>query len=99
MCVIISEHMENENNELIKSKILRVLAKKNKWLHSHTSLINIVKWVYVKHNGKKIKRMINELRKEGLILIKPTHYGEEISLNFYQKDKIIDIIKKYYPEI
>jgi alanine-alpha-ketoisovalerate/valine-pyruvate aminotransferase len=90
--------MEIESDELIKSKILRALAKKNKWLHAHTSLTNVIKWVYVKHDGKRTKKLINELKKKGLILVKPTHYGEEVSLNFYQKDKIFEIIKKHYPE-
>jgi hypothetical protein len=85
-----------ESDELIKSKVLRVLAKKNKWLHSHTPLTNIIRWVYVKRNGKRVKKMIDELRRENLIILKPTHYGEEISLNPYQKDRIMEIIKKYF---
>jgi hypothetical protein len=85
-----------ETDELIKSKVLRVLAKKNKWLHSHTSVINIIKWVYVKRNGKRVKKMIDELRRENLIIMKPTHYGEEISLNPYQKWEIMELVKKYF---
>jgi hypothetical protein len=85
-----------ETDELIKSKVLRVLAKKNKWLHSHTSVINIIKWVYVKRNGKGVKKMIDELRRENLIIMKPTHYGEEISLNPYQKWEIMELVKKYF---
>lgn len=87
-----------EPEEIIKSKILRLLVLKRKWLHSHTPLVNVVKWVYVKHNGKMIRKMIHELRREGMIMIKPTHYGEEISLNPNKKEEIIKLVKKYFPE-
>jgi hypothetical protein len=91
--------MINENDlEYIKAKILFALARKNKWLHAHTPFTNIIKWVRIKQDGKLLKKVVNELRKEGLILIKPTHYGEEVSLNVYQKGRILDIIKKYFPE-
>jgi len=91
--------MINENDEeYIKAKILFALARKNKWLHAHTSFTNVIKWVRIKGDGKLLKKLVNELKKEGLLLIKPTHYGEEVSLNVYQKDRIVEIIKKYYPE-
>jgi hypothetical protein len=54
--VIISELME-ESDELIKAKILRVLVRKEKWLHAHTPLTNIVKWVVVRRNGKRGKEV------------------------------------------
>jgi hypothetical protein len=85
-----------ETDELIKSKILRVLAKKNKWLHSHTPIVNIIRWVYVKYNGKRVKKMIKELKRENLIIIKPTHYGFEVSLNPRQKDIILNKIRKFF---
>lgn len=87
-----------EEEEKIKASILWALAKKRKWLHAHTPLTNVIKWVYVKHNGKRIKKLVIELRKEGLVIMKPTHYGEEISLNFYQKERIKEIIKKFIGE-
>lgn len=85
-----------ETDEFVKAKILRVLVRKEKWLHAHTPLTNIVKWIVIRKDGKRVKKLINELRKEDLIIIKPTHYGEEISLNFYKKDRIMEIIKKYF---
>lgn len=86
-----------DDKEYIKAKILFALARKNKWLHAHTPLTNVIKWVRIKRDGKLLKKLVNEMRKEGLILIKPTHYGEEISLNIYQKDRILEIIRKYFP--
>jgi len=77
---------------------LFALARKNKWLHAHTPLINVIKWVRIKRDGKLLKKLVDEMRKESLVLIKPTHYGEEISLNIYQKDRILEIIRKYFPE-
>jgi len=85
-----------ETDELIRARILRVLVRKEKWLHAHTPLTNIIKWVVVRKNGKRVKKLIDELRREGLVILKPTHYGEEVSLNPYQKEKIIEIIKKYF---
>lgn len=87
---------ENETDEKVNAMILHALARKRKWGESHTPLTNIVKWVVIRRNGKRVKKLIKELRKEGLVNIKPTHYGEEISLNFYQKEKTIEIIKKYF---
>ncbi|MBI4010064.1 MAG: hypothetical protein HY361_02630 [Candidatus Aenigmarchaeota archaeon] len=87
---------ESEADEKVKAMILHTLARKRKWGKSHTPLINIVKWVVIRKNGKRMKKLISELRKEGLVNIKPTHYGEEISLNFYQKEKVIEVIKKYF---
>ncbi len=88
--------MIDEADEKVKAMILHTLARKRKWGESHTPLTNVVKWVVIRKDGKRVKKLIRELRKEGLVNIKPTHYGEEISLNFYNKAKIIEIIKKYY---
>jgi hypothetical protein len=44
----------------------------------------------------QIKEVSKELIKEGLILVKPTHYGLEVSLNPKEKKKIVEIISKYY---
>lgn len=88
--------MVEEENEKVKAMILHALARKRKWGESHTPLTNLVKWIVIRKNGKRVKKLLGELRKELLVNIKPTHYGEEISLNFYQKGKIIEIIKKYF---
>jgi len=91
--------MRIEDDEgYIKAKVLFALARKNKWLHAHTPLTNVIKWVRIKRDGKLLKKLVNEMRKEGLVLIKPTYYGEEISLNVHQKDEILEIIRKYFPE-
>lgn len=86
----------DEDDDKVKAMVLHTLARKRKWGESHTPLANVVKWIVVRKNGKRVKKLINELRKDGLVYVKPTHYGEEISLNFYQKEKIIETIKKYF---
>lgn len=90
--------MVEEENEKVKAMILHTLARKRKWGESHTPLTNVVKWVVIRRNGKRVKKVINELKREGLVNIKPTHYGEEISLNFYQKENVIEIIKRYFSD-
>lgn len=90
--------LTDESDEEVKAMILHALARKRKWGESHTPLINIIKWVVIRKNGKRVKKLINELRKDGLVYVKPTHYGEEVSLNFYQKEKVIEIIKKYFSD-
>ena len=90
--------MDSDDYEKVKAMILHTLARKRKWGESHTPLTNLVKWIIVRKNGKMVKKLINQLRTEGLVNIKPTHYGEEISLNFHRKEKIIEIIKKYFSD-
>jgi hypothetical protein len=86
----------------IKAYILRKLASKGKWGHSHTSFENIRKWIPQRDLGKEGYKRVNELAKElvreGLILTKPTHYGLEVSLNPRESRRIDEIIKRYYPE-
>jgi hypothetical protein len=90
------------SDEEIKAYIIRKLASKGKWGHSHTSFENIRKWIPQRDLGKEGHRRINELAKElvrdKLILTKPTHYGLEVSLNPRESRRIDEIIKRYYPE-
>ncbi len=90
--------MIEDSDDKIKAMILHALARKRKWGESHTPLVNIVKRVVIRRNGKRVKKLISELRREGLVNIKPTHYGEEISLSFYQKEKVMGIIKKHFSD-
>jgi len=90
--------MTEDSDDKIKALILHALARKRKWGESHTPLVNIVRWVVIRRNGKRVKKLISGLRREGLVNIKPTHHGEEISLNFYQKEKVMGIIKKYFSD-
>ena len=90
------------SDEEIKAYILRKLASKGKWGHSHTSFENIRKWIPQRDLGKEGHRRVNELAKQlvrdRLILTKPTNYGLEVSLNPREARRIDEIIKRYYPE-
>jgi len=39
--------------------------------------------------------MAKELKKEGILFSKPTSYGEEVSINPAQKEKIMFYINKF----
>jgi hypothetical protein len=43
----------------------------------------------------RVKEMAKELKKEGILFSKPTSYGEEVSINSSQKDKIMFYINKF----
>lgn len=52
------------------------------WLHKHTNINNLPKGLSNKLRvSKQVKKAIDELLKDKILLSKPTHYGLEISLN------------------
>lgn len=67
---------------LIKKFIVRKLYRKRMWLHKHTNINNLHKGLPNQLRvSKEVKKAIEELLKEEILLSKPTHYGLEISLN------------------
>ncbi len=67
---------------VIKKFIVRKLYRKRMWLHKHTNINNLPKGLSNKLRvSKEVKKAIEELLKEQIILSKPTHYGLEVSLN------------------
>jgi hypothetical protein len=81
-------------DEQIKGKILHKLTRMGKFSHSHTSVDNLPKG-FPSDIGKRVKDMAKELKKECILFSKPTSYGEEVSINPGQKDKILDYINKF----
>ena len=81
-------------NEEIKGKILHKLTRKGKFKHSHTSIDNLPKG-FPKHLCGRVKSLIKELKKEGILLRKPTNYGEQVSINLDKKDKVMYYIEKF----
>lgn len=52
------------------------------WLHKHTNINNLPKGLSNELRvSKNVKRVIEELIKEQILLSKPTNYGLEVSLN------------------
>lgn len=67
---------------LIKKFIVRKLYRHRMWLHKHTSIHNLPKGLPNElKSSKEVRKVIDELLKEQILLSKPTHYGLEISLN------------------
>ncbi|MEX0657236.1 MAG: hypothetical protein WD154_06805 [Nitrosopumilaceae archaeon] len=87
----------------IRASILFKLHKRGNWGASHTAFDNIKKGFNErdlgKHGTKIVDKIAKELIREGLIITKPTHYGMQISLNPRQNEKIITIMKMYFPEV
>lgn len=79
--------MDFDDENKIKATILYHLRKKRIIGKKHTHFDTITKG-FPSHLGKDIKKLTNKLIKEGFILVKPTSYGLQISLN---KEKIIEI--------
>ena len=78
----------------IKGKILHKLTRLGKFEHSHTSIDNLPKGFPSDIKGR-VKDLVKELKKEGILLSKPTSYGEEVSINSAYKDKIMYYINKF----
>lgn len=82
------------SEEEIKGKILHKLTRLGKFKHSHTSIDNLPKGFPPETRGR-VKQMAKELKKEGILLSKPTSYGEEVSVNPDMREKILYYINKF----
>lgn len=80
--------MGNVEDE-IKKFILKKLVRHRMWMHKHTSIHNLPKGLpdYLR-SKKEVRKVIDELLKQGFLLSKPTSYGLEISLNIKMKKEI-----------
>lgn len=87
----------------IRATILFKLHKRGNWGASHTAFENIKKGFserdFGKHGAKTADKIARDLIREGLVTTKPTHYGMQVSLNPRQNEKIISIIKEYFPDV
>jgi len=78
---------------IIKKFIVRKLYRKRMWLHKHTSINNLHKGLSNELRvSKDVKKAIEELLKEEILLSKPTHYGLEVSLNSKKIKEIEELI-------
>lgn len=78
----------------IKGKILHKLTRKGKFEHSHTALENLPKSFPPELKGRA-KDMSQELIKEGVLYLKKTNYGKQVSINLEKKDKIMEYIDEF----
>ncbi len=71
-----------EERQIIKIFMVRKLYRLRMWKHKHTNVNNLPKGLSNElRNSKEVRKAIEELLKERILLSKPTHYGLEISLN------------------
>lgn len=62
-------------------------------MHKHTNIHNLQKGLANNLRTKEVRKAIDELLKEQILLSKPTHYGLEISLNPKKLSEIELLIK------
>ena len=78
---------------LIKKFIVRKLYRHRMWLHKHTSIHNLPKGLPSSLKvSKEVRKAIDELLKEQILLSKPTHYGLEVSLSPKKIKEIEELI-------
>ncbi len=78
-------------NVEIKGKILHKLSRFGKFEHSHTAIENLQKG-FPKDIVGRVKEMVAELKKEGILKTKPTGYGEQVSINLDKHDFVMKYI-------
>lgn len=82
------------NNEQIKGKLLHKLVRFGKFEHSHTAIEHLQRG-FPKEKVGIVKEMINELKREGILLVKLTHYGEQVSINLEKKEQVMKYVELF----
>ncbi len=87
-----SNHISDDE---IKADILNKLVRRGCWGSRYLPLDSLVHWISkkIKNNGKRIRRLIRELIKNGYII--PHKGGRTISLNPVYSREIIEYIEKH----
>ena len=78
----------------IKGKILHKLTRKGKFEHSHADLDNLQKGFPPEMKGRT-KDMSGELIREGILHLKKTGYGKQVSINVETAEKIMKYIDEF----
>ena len=86
------------SDEEIKGKILHKLSRFGKFEHSHTAIENLQKG-FPSHIQGRVKGDIKELKKEGILIIKSTSYGEQVSINLEMKEKVMNYINAFLDRV
>ncbi len=85
--------MEFNSEDKIKATILYHLRRKKVIGGVHTSFDTLRRGFPI-HLGKDIKKLSEELIKDGFLFIKPTSYGLQVSLNKERLAEIEAFIKR-----
>ena len=86
--------LNNYNDEEIKADIMYKLMRRGCWGAKYLPLESLVYWLSkkIKKNGKRIRKLIKELIKEGYLLAHKG--GKTISLNPSLGNEIIEYIER-----
>ncbi len=79
--------MDFENDEKIVATILYHLRRKKVIGGVHMSF-DTLRRGFPSHLGKEVEKCAKKMIRDGLLVIKPTNYGLQVSLN---KDRIVEI--------
>lgn len=79
------------SDEEIKGKILHKMSRKGKFSASHTSVDNLPKG-FPAHEIGRVKAIVKEMKREGLFIVKPTFYGEQVSINLERPEDVLRLI-------
>ncbi|MFH0713754.1 MAG: hypothetical protein V1722_04610 [Candidatus Micrarchaeota archaeon] len=82
----------------IKADILHKLFRKRKWGASHTSVDNLHKSC-PSHLKGAYKETSRQLIQDGFLLVKPTGYGLEVSLNPEKREEIIATVRRFFEDL
>ncbi len=80
----------------MRATIFDKLNRRGKWGPVHTSIENAIKGL-PSHELKAAKEIIDTAIKDGFLNLKPTSYGDQISLNFRRKEEILAIVRELLP--
>ena len=78
----------------IRATVFDKLNRRGIWGPIHTSKENAIKGI-PSHDIGAAKDVIEDAIKDGFLNLKPTSYGDQISLNFKRKEEIKAIIETY----
>jgi len=80
-------------DQQIEATVLDKLARKEMWGGTYRPVDSMIRWISnrLKHNGKRVKNIIDDICKRGLVLFKKS--GNVISLNPEKKEEILRIIE------
>ena len=81
-------------DDQIKGKILHKLTRRGKFEHSHTALENLQDGLPSDLKGRA-KEMTAELIREGILHLKNTNYGKQVSINLGNKEKVMSYIDEF----
>ncbi len=78
-------------DEEIRGKMLHKLSRFGKFQHSHTAIEHLQKG-FPQHLIGRVKDNIHKLKKERILWSKPTHYGEQVSINVEMTERVMEYI-------